>query len=329
MPRAVAAALLIMFCGVAATGAAPAAVRLHGSIEPVRSHPVVVPRLTGSATGTLVIVHLVKPGTVVKRGDLLIEFDRQAQIKTAHDREAEYRDFVEQITKKRGEQITAKAKDEAEIKTAENAVKSAGLEVLKNEVSPPIVAEENTLNLAEARAKLQQLRKTFALKRQADVADVRALEIQRDRAKNAWAHAESNAGKMRVESPIDGMVVLKTTWKNGTMGEVQEGEEVRSGLPILDVIDASVMRVRARVNQADVSQLRVGQAARITLDSYPAKTFTGRLEQLSQIGAISTMSNRVRTFLAMFSIDGSDAHLMPDLAAAIDVIGMDQRSERP
>jgi HlyD family secretion protein len=158
---------------------------------------------------------------------------------------------------------------------------------------------------------------------------VRALEIQRDRAKNAWAHAESNAGKMRVESPIDGMVVLKTTWKNGTMGEVQEGEEVRSGLPILDVIDASVMRVRARVNQADVSQLRVGQAARITLDSYPAKTFTGRLEQLSQIGAISTMSNRVRTFLAMFSIDGSDAHLMPDLAAAIDVIGMDQRSERP
>jgi HlyD family secretion protein len=329
MPRAVVAALLLTFCGVAAAGAAPAAVRLHGSIEPVRSHPVVVPRLTGSATGTLVIVHLVKPGTVVKRGDLLIEFDRQAQIKTAHDREAEYRDFVEQITKKRGEQITAKAKDEAEIKTAENAVKSAGLEVLKNEVSPPIVAEQNTLNLAEARAKLQQLRKTFDLKRQADVADVRALEIQRDRAKNAWAHAESNAGKMRVESPIDGMVVLKTTWKNGTMGEVQEGEEVRSGLPILDVIDASVMRVRARVNQADVSQLRVGQAARITLDSYPAKTFTGRLEQLSQIGAISTMSNRVRTFLAMFSIDGSDAHLMPDLAAAIEVIGMDQRSERP
>src|SRR5205807_10206746 len=124
MLRSVVAALLLTLCGAAATTAEPAAVRLHGSIEPVRSHPVVVPRLTGSATGTLVIVHLVKPGTVVKRGDLLIEFDRQAQIKTAHDREAEYRDFVEQITKKRGEQITAKAKDEAEIKTAENAVKS-------------------------------------------------------------------------------------------------------------------------------------------------------------------------------------------------------------
>ena len=71
------------------------ALRLHGSVEPVRSHPVVVPRLNGSGRGTgpgtLVIVHLVKPGTRVRRGDLLIEFDRQTQIKAAHDRQAEYR----------------------------------------------------------------------------------------------------------------------------------------------------------------------------------------------------------------------------------------------
>jgi hypothetical protein len=40
---------------------------------------------------------------------------------------------------------------------------------------------------------------------------------------------------------------------------------------------------------------------------------------LSRIGATSTMSNRVRTFLAVFAIDGTDPHLMPDLGAAIDV----------
>ena len=298
-----------------------AELRLQGSVEPVRSHPVIVPRLTGPGTGTLVIVHLVKPGTRVKRGDLLIEFDRQAQIKTAHDREAEYRDFMEQINRKRGEQLTALAHGEAEMKIAENAVKSADLEVLKNEIVPPVTAEQNRLSLDEARAKAEQLRRTFELRRKADAADIRALEIQRDRALNAWKHARRNADKMRVVSPMDGMVVLKSTWKNGTMGEVQEGEEVRSGLGIMDVIDSSAMQVRARVNQADVSALRVGQGARITLDSYPARTFDGRLEQLSRIGAISTMSNRVRTFLAVFSIQGSDPHLMPDLAAAIDISG--------
>jgi len=116
------------------------------------------------------------------------------------------------------------------------------------------------------------------------------------------------------------MVVLKATWKNGSMGEVQEGEEVRPGLPILDVIDASAMRVRARVNQADVDRLRLGQTVQITLDSHPSRTFPGRLDLLSRIAAPSTMSNRVRTFLAVFSIDGTDPHLMPDLGAAIDVV---------
>ncbi len=77
---------LVVFTLGASVGALPdrasgrgAVLRLQGSVEPVRSHPVIVPRLTGSSTGTLVIVHLAKPGTRVHRGDLLIEFDRQGK----------------------------------------------------------------------------------------------------------------------------------------------------------------------------------------------------------------------------------------------------------
>jgi HlyD family secretion protein len=321
--RAALACILVLAASVAARAEPPAdppPLRLHGSVEPVRSHAIVVPRLSGAGVGSLVIVHIVKPGAAVKRGDVLIEFDRLAQTKTAHDREAEYREFVEQSSKKRGEQLTARAHGEAELKTAENAVRSADLEMLKNEMAPPITAEKNKLALDEARARVQQLRHTFDLRRRVDEAELRTLEIQRDRAQNAWRHALANVEKMRVVSPIDGMVVLKATWKNGSMGEVQEGEEVRPGLPVLDVIDSSKMRVRARVNQADIDRLRVGQPVRITLDSYPSRVLPGRLELLSRIGAPSTMSNRVRTFLAVFSVGAPDPHLMPDLGAAIDVV---------
>ena len=124
---------------------------------------------------------------------------------------------------------------------------------------------------------------------------------------------------MRIVSPIDGLVVLKVTWKNGTMGEVQEGEEVRSGLPILDVVDPSAMRIRARVSQADVNRVRAGQAATITLTSYPSVVLNGRVEQLSPLGSTTMLSNRVRTFAALIAIDGGDPHLMPDLAVAVDL----------
>src|SRR5438105_3223278 len=158
-------ALAVSTAGVTVRGENDApALRLHGLVEPVRSHPVVVPRLAGAGPGTLVVIHLVKPGTRVRRGDLLIEFDRQAQIKTAHDRQAEYQDFVEQINRKRGEQLTARAHGETELKIAENAVRSAELEVQKKEVVAAITAEQNQLTLDEAHAKVAQLRRTFELR---------------------------------------------------------------------------------------------------------------------------------------------------------------------
>jgi multidrug resistance efflux pump len=316
-------ALLAASLGLAASAAPPDAagvrLRLHGTVEPVRSHPISTPRLTGAASGNLVIVRLARPGTIVKAGDLLVEFDRQAQVKNARDKQAEYRDFVEQINRKRGEQVVARAHDETELFEAENAVKIAELDLVNRDFDARNVVEHNELALEEHNAQLAQLRRTFDLKRAADAADVRLLEIERDRALNAWRHAEQNAERMRIVSPIAGLVVLKSTWKNGTMGEVQEGEEARPGLPLLEVVDPSAMRVRVRVNQADVDRLPPGASAAITLDSYPDRQFRGRLEQFSPIGTTSSMSPRVRTFVAYFSIEGSDPHLLPDLSAAIDV----------
>jgi HlyD family secretion protein len=296
-----------------------AAFRLHGTIEPIRSRLFTVPRLTGSGNGPLIIVHLAKAGTVVHAGDLLIEFDRAVQIKTAHDREAEYRDLVEQINKKKADQTMARAADQTAMVEAKNAVRSAELDLLDKELVAPIVAERNVLALEEAKQKITELQHTFDLKRLEETADLKIIEISRDRSYNAWKHAEGNAEHMRVVAPIPGLVVLKVSWKSGTMAEVVEGDEVNSGQPLMEVVDPSAMRVRARVNQADVTHVRVGQSAQITLNSYPSRKFTGRLEQLSPIGTPSNMSDKVRTFVALFSIDGSDPHLLPDLAAAIDV----------
>lgn len=330
--REVTVALCLLAAPLQAQGPSPAprapsparTIRLHGLVEPVRSHTVSAPRLTGSVTpgagpNQLIVVSLARAGTFVKRGDLVVEFDRYSQLKAARDREAEFRDVVEQINRKRGEHLAARGMRDAQLRQAENDAKIAELGVLGNELVARTVAEKNVQLLEEARARLAQLKTTFELKRRAEAAELRILEIQRDRASNAWRHAQRNAEKMRIVAPHDGLVVLKSIWKSGTMAEVQEGEEARPGIPILEIVDPSAMRVRVNANQADVEGLSAGQAARITLDSYPSRQFNGRLETLSPIATTSTMSTRVRTFVVMFSIEGADEHLLPDLAAAIEV----------
>jgi HlyD family secretion protein len=299
----------------------PTAVRLNGLVEAVDFYSVVVPRVTGTGQGSpqLTIVRLAPKGALVKKGDLLVEFDRQLQMRNALDKRAEWLDLEEQIKKKRADQNSLRAQDETALKAAENAVALAKLEVLKNSLLPRIEAEKNTLSLEAAEAKFKQLGEAFVLKQKAAVADLQILEVRRDRAAKAMGHAEGNAEKMVIRAPIDGLVVLKSIWKGGTMGEPQEGEELWPGAQVLDLVGPSSMRVRVRVNQADLAGLQAGLAARVTLDAYPGKEYPAKLLQISPIAVPGSFSPKVRTFVALFGIEGSDPQLAPDLSAAVDV----------
>ena len=128
------------------------------------------------------------------------------------------------------------------------------------------------------------MKATYALKRKAAEADLQILKIRRDRADSAMRQAETNAERMAVIAPISGMAVLRMVWKTNTQAEVQEGEEVRAGVPVVDVVNPKAMRVRARVSQADINDLAVSQAVRIGLDAYPDLSFDGRIARSRRSG---------------------------------------------
>lgn len=294
-------------------------VRLSGTVEAVESTTVAAPRLSGPSSSSLVITKLVKGGTTVRPGDLLVEFDRQTQITNALDRRAELNDLEQQIRKRQAEEVAARARDENEIKGAESAVVRAELEMAKNEMIPKIQAEKNTQALEQAKARRDQLKETFALKRKAAQADLRILEIRRDKAANAMKMAEANAARMEIRSPIAGLAVIRTMFKSNGMAEILEGEEVRAGVPVVDIVNPTKMRVRVRVNQADINELRTGQPVRVGLDAYPDLQFGGRIAQISPLAVTSSLSPKVRYFVMLAEIDGSHEKLMPDLTASLDV----------
>ena len=63
------------------------------------------------------------------------------------------------------------------------------------------------------------------------------------------------------------------------MREVQEGDQVRPGVPFMQVVNPDTMEVRARANQADIPFLRTGQPVQLRLDAYADLVFTGTLDQ--------------------------------------------------
>jgi HlyD family secretion protein len=293
--------------------------RLNGRVNAVESYSAKAPRLARQRSSTLVITKILPTGTNVKKGDILVEFDRQDQLKNILDRQAEYDNLIHQISKKRADQIAAMAADKTELKAAEVDVQTAKVEMRKNDLIPKNQAEINLENLREAEAKLKLLEDTYALKREAEAADLRILEIQRERAEKAVFHEQNNVEKMTIRSPMDGLVVLTPMTKGTRRLDPEEGDEIRSGGSIMLVVNPAAMEVSAQINQVDISHVYVGQPAEIHLDAYPELHFPGRIEHVEAVASPSSNSTRIRYFTLLVSVQGSDPKLLPDLTAAVDV----------
>jgi HlyD family secretion protein len=205
------------------------------------------------------------------------------------------------------------------MKQAEDELKRAELELQRNEIVSRIDAEKNQEAADEAQATLKQLKETYQLKRAAATATIRIQEIQRDRALEAMRYAQGNAAKMVVHSPMEGVVVYNTIWLDSRMGTVQAGDQVRPGVPFMQVVDPSRMEVHVELNQVDLLKVQAGQRAQMHLDAYPGLSLPAVLEGVSPLGHTGQFTEAVRSFGALFSIQGTDPRLLPDLSASLDL----------
>jgi len=300
--------------------------RLNGTTQAARSFVVLAPRLEGAQVGSMVITKLAAAGSHVQTGDLLVEFDPQAQTKDYLDKKSTYENLVSQVAQKQAEEDVNRAKDDTSVKQAEDELKRARLEVQRNEIVSRIDAEKNQEAVDAAEATWKQWKETYQLKRAAGTAGIRILQIQADRAQEAMKYAQNNAAKMVVRSPMPGVVVYNTIWLGGRMGTVQEGDQVRPGVPFLQVVDPSQMQVRVELNQVDLEKVHLGQRAAMHLDAYPGLTLPAVLDELSPLGHPGQFSQQVRSFTARFVVQGADQRLLPDLSAALDVDVGSQRN---
>jgi hypothetical protein len=241
-----------------------------------------------------------------------VQFDSQQQDKTALDKRAEFEDLVQQIRQKRAELGAARVKDESEVAQAENAVKTYELEILKNEMLSRVKAEKNDQDLAEAKSK-PALRKAFELSTAA--AELRILEIKRDRAKADMEHTLENADdgvprSMASSSEAD-VAGQRAGRHPGGRRDVARRPRAAGG-------ESGVDAGQGTREPGRPAARALGRPVTVLLDAYPDLRMPGRIERLAPI-ALNGSFPRGSACSAVVSIAGSSARLLPDLTAALDV----------
>lgn len=290
-------------------------VRLTGTIQAVHVFTVQVPQIRGKG-GQVTLTKIIANGVMVKTGDVLAEFDRTQELDDARDAKAKFDDLSHQVEQRQAQNRADAAKRASDLQAAEADLAKAELELRKGPLLSEIDRLKNEVKAEAAREHVASLKKSSAFHDQADAAAVRILELQRDRQKVAWDRALSNAEKLQVHAPLDGMVALANVWRNSSMGKAQEGDQLWTGQPLIRLFDPREMEVRAQVGEPDDAALVPGCRATVVLDAYPDLTFEAHMLSASPVAA-SAPENPIKTFSARFRLDRSDPHLLPDLSAAV------------
>ncbi len=299
------------------TASAGHSVRCTGRTIALNSFLLQVPRQFGSG-GQLTLLSIVQNGSRVNSGDLLAEFDATDQLKQARDALAKFDDLSHQVDQKRAEQKNNAEKRNSDLIQAESDLKKAEIDIQKGPVLADLEQQKNTVKLEDARAHVASLQRSNHFHDQAEAAELRILELQRDRQKLTVERQKDNAARLTLRSTIAGMVALENTWRGNSMGHAQEGDRLYSGEALLRVFDPSSMVVLVSVGEPDGAILKPGAKAIVHLDAFPDLNFTAHFDSASPV-ATSGFASSVKTFTARFVLDQSDAHLLPDLSAAVDI----------
>jgi HlyD family secretion protein len=291
--------------------------RSNGTIQAVNSLMIRVPQLEDQA-GNMTLMKLIPSGVEVKTGDVLAEFDRTKQLEKARDAHAKYEDLRHQVEQRKAQHRADTEKRGADFQQAQADLSKAELELRKGPILSEIDRLKNQAKLEDAQAHLASLKISQHSRDVAEAADLKVLELQRDRQKVMWERAEANAEKLVLRAAIPGMVARENTWRNDSFGPAQEGDQIWPGEPVLRIFDPSEMEVQVSVSEPDGASLKEGAQALVRVDAYPELVFKAHFDSASPV-ATSLLDSVVKTFPARFRLDDRDPHLLPDLSAAVDL----------
>ncbi|MBL9205819.1 MAG: efflux RND transporter periplasmic adaptor subunit [Opitutaceae bacterium] len=137
------------------------------------------------------------------------------------------------------------------------------------------------------------------------------------RAEGQLKQARDQLEKTTVYSPIDGTISALASEK----GERVVGTGQFAGTEVMRVANLDSMEVRVNVNENDVVNVKVGDRARISIDAYPKRRFTGEVKEIASsaktLGANS--QEEVTNFLVKIRVLDRDVPLRPGMSANADV----------
>jgi HlyD family secretion protein len=180
-------------------------------------------------------------------------------------------------------------------------------------------AEQLTTREALDRAENEVKLREADLKEREQSLKTQTLRIQQEVA--GLEDARYDLSKVRIESPIDGIV---------TRRNIEEGETVvigtmnNPGTVLLTIADMSVIEAEVEVDETDIPTVQLGQPAKVTIDALPDRTFAARVTEIGNspiqaAGTGATGQRQATNFKVVVTLDEQIPDVRPGFTCTADI----------
>ncbi len=298
------------------TGDVTFTVAANGNLQGGNSRMLVAP-MAGSSSMTL--TDLRKPGELVKKDDVIAQFDTTDENFRLREAEADLAEAEQQVLQAESE-ARAKEEDlEYELIVARGELKQTEIEVKANPIRAALTAKQNNISLEGARTRLAKLERDYPQRKAAARASIAIQEAARRKARVLADAARRNIEMMTLKAPADGYVNVERNTNTNfyfsgmTLPIFQVGDQVRPGMAVAQIPDLSSWDVSAQIAETDRGHLSVGQPAEVRVIALPGRKFAARVKDLG--GTMGPPWDR--RFECKLALLASAPELRPGMSARI------------
>ncbi len=257
------------------------------------------------------IASVVPDGRHVSKGDVLIEFDPAELDLEALENRSNLEMANQKISKGELSSTVEKTDISKDKKIAELELQKINeflprdeqiysrREIIEGQLDKSYT--ENKIVFADVRLELKG--KVYSL-------DEAILMLERQQADAKISQIQKGIASLKLLAPSSGVVV------NNDMGyywggfSLMPGRVVWIGMTLFNLVDPEKMEAKCFVLEKDAGNLRVGQAATMTLDPFPGLQYSGKVRQIDSLARPLDRDSPVKYFQTIVSLDKVDSKFM-------------------
>lgn len=296
------AALALCFClgcGIASEprelarvqhGSLVVGVEVRGVLEPAASEFLGAPMVRHM--WDFEISSMAAEGSVVEKGDVVLEFDDSELARRLLDMQTEQSAAQAAIAKERTQAALVRQNLELEIIEARARLRKAELELARPaDLTPALDRGLARLDWDLAQKELAHRRKRAAALEANHASALAALETRLERARERVTELESDLQRMTVAAPRAG-TVMHVTQRNRKKKQV--GDSAWWGEKVLQIAALERLQGSGEVDEVDISRVAVGLPVRFRLEAHPDVACRGTVRSVASTIERESASSPVR-----------------------------------